>query len=311
MYNIMGKISSSDAPIVFKGAMITQLILSEHGFDRTARTTKDVDSHWVGTPPSMDNLVDSINDSLGELSDVCVARGIRPYSDEKSAGISIVDKATDKQLFSMDISVKPVVDSRTYYVGDIGIKGVLPDEVLADKISVMSRDRIFRRMKDMVDVYALSHCVDVQTKAIFDVCDAKGKNNEIGQFDALYNRKPEIEHAYNKLKGVSGKPDFEVIHSYMEKFVQPFAEKDPVNKVWNSDTQGWVQDTRDLSQPKDNVVVATAKNDEQSPKSKQFSMADWKSGISAMKDNDKAGDKGGDVNKSIDIGRNIKGKENR
>ena len=45
MYLIMGKISESDAPIVFKGAMITKLILSEGGYTALERQTKDIDAN--------------------------------------------------------------------------------------------------------------------------------------------------------------------------------------------------------------------------------------------------------------------------
>jgi len=307
----MGKISSSDAPIVFKGAMITQLILSEQGFDRVLRITKDVDSNWIGSPPSMDVLVDSINDSLGDLSDVCMAKGIRPYNDRQSAGISIVDRATREQLFSMDISVKPVVNSRTYYVGDVGIKGVLPSEVLADKISVMSTDKIFSKTKHMLDVYALSHCVDVQTKEIFGICHIKGERNNIEHFDAFYNRKSDLEHAYNMLKGVTGKPDFDTIHTYMTKFVQPFSSKDFVNKTWDSDTQGWVQESRYLSHSRENADLSAARNADKEPIAIQNTMEGYMRDISAMRENDKGGDKGGDTVKNVNNGRNIKGKGDR
>jgi len=240
MLDIMGKISNADVPIVFKGAMITRLILSEHNFDRVSRTTRDTDAHWTGSPPPMEHLADAINHSLDDLQEKYLAKPIREYKESQSAGISIVDKVIGDELFSMDISIKPVYGSRIYYHGDIGIKGVLPDEVLADKITVMSSKRLFRRMKDFVDVYALSHCIDVHTSKLFEVCSAK--KMEMQDFDAFYNRRADIEHAYGKLKGVEGKPDFKTIYNYTEKFIQPFAEKDSINKIWDSVTQSWSKD---------------------------------------------------------------------
>jgi hypothetical protein len=41
---ILGTISATDAPIVFKGALIAKLILSENGFVSTARQTRDIDA---------------------------------------------------------------------------------------------------------------------------------------------------------------------------------------------------------------------------------------------------------------------------
>ena len=52
MYDIISKISDMDVPIVFKGALITKLILDEHGYKEIQRMTKDIDANWVGSPPS-------------------------------------------------------------------------------------------------------------------------------------------------------------------------------------------------------------------------------------------------------------------
>jgi len=240
MLEIMGKISNADAPIVFKGAMVTRLILSEHNFDKISRTTRDTDAHWTDSPPTMAHLVNEINRSLGNLQERYVAQPVRDYKEKQSAGISIVDKATNSELFSMDISIKPVYDSRVYYHGDIGIKGVLPDEILADKLAVMSTNRLFQRMKDFVDVYALSHCVNIQTSRILDVFATK--KMELQSFDAFINRITDMKHAYGKLRGVEGKPDFEVIYAYMKKFIGPFIGNTIVNNVWDSAAQVWFDD---------------------------------------------------------------------
>ena len=44
MYEILGQITTSDIPIVFKGGLITKLILNESGLNSVQRTTKDIDA---------------------------------------------------------------------------------------------------------------------------------------------------------------------------------------------------------------------------------------------------------------------------
>ena len=237
MYQILGNISNTDTPIIFKGALITKLILSDHGFTDVERMTKDIDGDWIGTPPTMKHLEDTLNNSLGGLKNQYFVKAYRQYESEKSAGFYVVDKDTNKNIFKMDIAIKPTIGSKLYYFGDMTIKGVLPTEVLADKITAMSSNKLFRRMKDVTDIYALSHCVEVETDKIWDIC--KEKNHEVQSFDGFYNRKSEVEHAYNMLRGVDGKPDFDVIYTYISKFVKPFAEKIIGNKVWNSDKAAW------------------------------------------------------------------------
>ena len=122
MYQVLGKISETNAPIVFKGALITKLVLDEHGFTLLNRPTVDIDANWVDAPPSMENLVDTIQKSLGDMRKQFYAVAIREYKEKKSAGISIRTKSTDEEIMSMDISIKPVIGSKLYHYGEIGIK---------------------------------------------------------------------------------------------------------------------------------------------------------------------------------------------
>lgn len=67
MYDILTRISSTDAPIVFKGALITKLILEENQYHDVQRATMDIDGNWIDTPPSMENLSQAIYNALGDL----------------------------------------------------------------------------------------------------------------------------------------------------------------------------------------------------------------------------------------------------
>jgi len=238
MYEIMGKISESDVPIIFKGALVTKLILTENGYNALERRTKDIDANWVDTPPTMAVLVNVINNSLGELKSEIYAVAFREYGAKMSAGVSIREKNTDEEIISMDISIKPAHGSRIYHYGEISIKGVFANEILSDKITVMSKKTIFRRVKDIVDVYAIAHCVRVRTFEIFEMFK-KNPNREVGIFDEFYNRCQDIAHAYEKLEGVEDKPQFDVVYSYLKKFIQPFAEKDIIPKVWIGSKAVW------------------------------------------------------------------------
>ena len=236
MYAILNNISSTDLPIVFKGALITKLILSNNGFEDVSRSTEDIDGNWIGEAPSMESLVDGINRSLGGLSTRYYAKAYRQYDVKKSAGIYILDRNLNKNVLKMDISIKPVFGDKVYRIGDMSIRGVIADEILADKLCVLSGKYIFRRAKDIIDVYALSNCVDVNTASIFDICKLKG--NEIKAFDEFYNRWHDVEHAYNKLRGVLGKPEFCDTYSHLDTFIKPFANKNR-DLQWNHKTKIW------------------------------------------------------------------------
>jgi hypothetical protein len=242
MYTILGEISKLEKPIVFKGALITKLILSENHYTFLERPTVDIDANWVAEPPPMNDLAEIVNQSLKSFDGKLYAEAIRDYGEKKSAGIAIKETSTGNIIVSMDISIKPVTGSRIYYYDEVGIKGVLANEILADKISVISSRMVFRRAKDVVDVYALAHCVKVRTEDIFDIY-RKNPAREVGTLDEFYNRKQEIEHAYERLKGIEGKPDFADVYSYLTEFIKPFAEHDKTPKLWNSDKMIWKTET--------------------------------------------------------------------
>ena len=68
MYDVMGAIANSNVPVVYKGALITKLILQENQFDDFARETLDIDASWVGTtPPPMEQLTAMLNSALHGL----------------------------------------------------------------------------------------------------------------------------------------------------------------------------------------------------------------------------------------------------
>lgn len=60
MYNIMGSFNNINAPIVFKGAMITKLILMENNFNHIIRESQDIDANWIDKPPPWEYLFDRI-----------------------------------------------------------------------------------------------------------------------------------------------------------------------------------------------------------------------------------------------------------
>ena len=237
MYQILGKICETDAPIVFKGALITKLILAEQGYTDLDRQTRDIDANWIGDPPPMSEIEDTVNRSLGTLSKKFYVESFREYGDKKSAGLYIVENETGEKILSMDVDIRPICGSRTYHYGELGIRGVLANEILADKITVLSSMRIFRRLKDFIDVYALTHCVEVRTTEIFEVMARK--HHQLEEFSEFYTRRDDVEHAYNKLQGVEGKPLFGDIYSYLKDFVFPFAQRDNTSRIWNSGNRNW------------------------------------------------------------------------
>jgi len=114
MYEILARISSTEAPLIFKGALITKLILKEKEFNQLERMTKDIDANWIGTPPTLDELVNIIKEAMGDLCNAYTVVGSREHSENKTAGIRFLSKENER-LFTMDVNINPVMSGvRTY-----------------------------------------------------------------------------------------------------------------------------------------------------------------------------------------------------
>ena len=170
---------------------------------------------------------------------------------KKSAGIVIVDCITSKPVLEMDISINKIQASKIYSFGELSIKGVLPSEIIADKISVLSNKLIFRRVKDLVDIYALAHCVDVKMAEIYE--SHKINRRTLGCFTEYLTRRTDLEHAYGKLRGIDNKPDFDVVYRYVSKFIEPFIldSERKADKIWCAKHTIW----------KDVPIIAATKAD--------------------------------------------------
>ena len=247
MYDVMGAIANGSVPIIYKGAMVTKLILQESNFDDFARETQDIDASWAGADsPSMEQLTDMLNFALARLELNAVVK--RRYSEKISAGFKIVDSNGDTML-SVDIDMRAAIDSRTYQYGNVIFHGVTPDCVISDKINVISSDRVFRRAKDLLDLYALSHCVTVKTDDIRRIWERE--NRVIGTFNAFTCRRDELRHSYEKLRRVDAKPKFDEIYSYLMKFLAPFINAVTDALIWNNEN-GWLTDETKLFRSRNN-----------------------------------------------------------
>jgi len=249
LYQIMGALHKVGAPLIFKGAVVVKAILHENNFGELERETVDIDANWIDAPPTMNRLLATINCCLGSLSDNYRAIEQRQYTDTQSARIGILDTKDNALATSLDIKIKSVKSYREYYYGEVVFRGVMVNEILADKISVLSGSKIFRRAKDLVDVYTLSRCVEIRVADIFETCERVGRT--LSAFKEFSSHKGDLERAYNKLRRMRGKPAFEEVYSYMETFLRPFIGQVSDDMLWNS--QGCVWETV-VRQPKRRLV---------------------------------------------------------
>ncbi len=74
LYRVMEELSDAGIPIVFKGAMILNVVIRENNPSKVERMTRDIDGDWVGEFPTMEemervlrNAVQKVESSLDRL----------------------------------------------------------------------------------------------------------------------------------------------------------------------------------------------------------------------------------------------------
>lgn len=245
MYSILGELSNSNIPLIFKGGLINRLLLQEQSYNDIYRLTKDIDANWVGVPPSLEDLSSSIANAIKDKHSNLEVKATRDFGEKKSAKVVFTDTHTGTDLVTMDIDIYRGSGHRTYYYGTASFNGVLPIEILLDKISSSSTDLIYKwRTKDLLDVYMLCHCFSFKIKDIFDY--SKTYKRDIKDFSAFLQKKNEIEHAYDRLYSVYGKPEFNEVYTFLDKVFTPFREGIQKDFFWNSEKLEWQNSSKYL-----------------------------------------------------------------
>ena len=162
MYDVMKAIYESGIPISFKGSMVLRVCLIEAGYAEDVRHTVDIDANWnSAVNPSGEQIRESIQKALQNANMNLDVRLYRMFGERRSAGFEISDPSSGETLFTMDIDVnRPAVSTKIYDIAGVRFRGSSLQQMLADKLAVVSSDKVFRRIKDVVDLY-YSNCKSI------------------------------------------------------------------------------------------------------------------------------------------------------
>lgn len=222
MYKVMKTIYDSGIPVSFKGSMVLKACLLEAGYSDETRHTVDIDANWNSdTPPSAEQMVDSLQKAI-EKCDIDLKVSLyRMYGEKRSAGFELTDTSTNEILFTMDVDVnRPVPPTKIYEVEGLRFCGVSPSQMIADKVAAISTDKVFRRIKDIVDLYYISKVFEFNTTDILQTL--KNSERNLGDFQDFLHRLEDLRHSYEKFRFTDGinKPDFEEVYCSVKAYIK-------------------------------------------------------------------------------------------
>ena len=228
MYAVMKAIYDSGIPISFKGSMVLKACLMEAGYTEDTRHTVDIDANWNSdTPPTGEHMVASLQNALKKSGIDLEVSIYRPYGEGRSAGFELKDRDTDEILFSMDVDVnRPIPPTKIYEVEGLRFCGVLSSQMIADKVAAISTDKVFRRVKDVVDLYYISKVFRFNKTDVLQILKNSGR--ELDAFNGFLKRPEDLRHSYEKFRFEGGvhKPPFEEVYRTVKSYIKAVLPKE-------------------------------------------------------------------------------------
>ena len=222
MYAVMKAIFDSGIPINFKGSMVLKACLLEAGYAEETRHTVDIDANWYSdTPPTGEQMVESLQKAIQKSGIGLKVSLYRMYGEGRSAGFELSDSSTGEILFTMDVDVnRPVSETKIYEVADVRFCGVAPSQMIVDKLSAISSDKVFRRIKDVVDLYYMSKVFDFNKADIMQTLSNTGRS--LDTFNGFLHRPDDLRHSYEKFRftGDVNKPPFDEVYHSVKAYIK-------------------------------------------------------------------------------------------
>ena len=227
MFHVMDALYNGGVPISFKGSMVLKAFLEKQNYGTAIRETKDIDGNWLEGLPSIEQIKDSFQKAFDRADINLRVEAFRNYGEGKSAGFKFFDTTdpdNSEPIFTMDLDVGRVLPAvQMYQVDNFSFTGLIPEQMLADKISVLSTQKVFRRAKDVLDLYYMSKCLSFEPDKVRNCMIKSGRVLE--DFSGFIDRKEDLRHAYDKYKFKNEdmtKPDFDTVYEAVKTFVSPF-----------------------------------------------------------------------------------------
>lgn len=222
MYRVMKAIYDSGIPISFKGSMVLKACLVEAGYSDETRHTVDIDANWnTDTLPTAEQMEKSLQRAIQKSGIDLDVNLYRMYGEKRSAGFEMIEHSTGEILFTMDVDVnRPVAPTKIYEVEGICFRGVSPVQMLADKVAVISTDKVFRRIKDVVDLYYMSKVFDFNTTDVLRALKNSGRT--LDSFQGFLCKTEDLRHSYEKFRFAGGvnKPSFEEVYQSVTSYIK-------------------------------------------------------------------------------------------
>ena len=179
------------------------------------RRTIDIDANWT-SEENLEEITKIFSNALKKVDSTCKIEVSRLPGENSSMGFKILD-SENSILSKIDLDIK----NNPFYVvckfEDVYVKYSSLEKMLADKLSALSGSHVFRRAKDLLDIYLIIKDNNINIKKVQEIL--KYDSRELGNFETLISNKDFMKEGYDKLLGITNKPSFKEVWNNDIKFL--------------------------------------------------------------------------------------------
>lgn len=235
---IMDKLAKAQPDkLKFKGAMVLKTILANKDYDKASRDTQDIDGDFYNENYDYKPLVKSFQNELNSLGVIIEVK--REPTPSRSLGLEFLKDG--KKISKMDLSFRLNKYTTTHTYNDIVFEGSIIEKIISDKVLATSGTKIFRRVKDIFDLFLIKEAFDsININDVWKIINEMDINEDkkIDDFDGFLNRKSDLAQAYSKFTGTKNAPDFDTLYNDVLEFIKPFINKKK-DVTWSNKTKKW------------------------------------------------------------------------
>ena len=215
LYRIVEEVSKENAPIVFKGGLAINDILShENQNNNIERKTVDIDANWTGNVDH-NQITKTFEKAIKRVNPNYEIELYRLPDEGRSMGYKILDNNIVITKIDLDIKNNPFYV--TYRINDIDVKYSSKEKIMADKLSALSNEHPFRRAKDLLDIYLILEIENIDFSKIEEIL--KYDNRKLGDFSTMIKNIKQMKDSYESLNGITNKPEFSEVWNKVKKYL--------------------------------------------------------------------------------------------
>ena len=144
----------------------------------------------------------------------------------------------DQAKVGIDLNVAPMHIISIDYSDTFNIPTYDIYTMLADKMAVMCNRVVFRRIKDLYDIYAILHLTDISYPQLWQRVERKRPGVvRRSTYMLLPENYDNLQHAFNQFKGIEHPHNFDSVLSVVSYFMSEYLKGDVV--IWDHNQLIW------------------------------------------------------------------------